>query len=46
MVELGDRLKKLKRKNNLIGRPAVSINLDTKELPETEPPIRSIHGLV
>jgi hypothetical protein len=29
-----------------IGRPAVSTNLDPQELPDTEPPIRSIHELV
>jgi hypothetical protein len=38
IVELGEGLKKLK--DDLIVRPAVSTNLDSKELPETEPPSR------
>ena len=29
-----------------IGKPAVSTNPDPRELPETEPPTRSTHGLV
>ena len=46
MVELGEGLKKLKGKTNPVGRPSVSTNPDPRELPETEPPARSMHGLV
>jgi hypothetical protein len=41
MVELGEGLKKQRGE-----RPAVSTNPDLRELPEIEPPTRSIHGLV
>jgi hypothetical protein len=29
-----------------IGRPAVSTKPDARELPETDPPTKNIHGLV
>ena len=45
MVELGEGLKKLKGRA-AIGRPAISTYPDPRELLETEPPTRSMHGLV
>ena len=36
----------MKGRADPIGRSAVSTNQDPRELPETEPPTRSIHRLV
>jgi hypothetical protein len=43
VVELEERLKKLKGRVTPIGRLAISTNLNPRERPETEPPTRSIH---
>jgi hypothetical protein len=46
MVELWKRLKKAERESNPRGRPTLSNNPDPRELPKSEPPTRSIQGLV
>ena len=38
-----ERLEEAEEEVSPIGRPAVSTNPDPRELPETEPPTRSIH---
>jgi hypothetical protein len=40
------RVEETERENYLIWRPVFSTYPDPRELPETEPPIRSIHGPV
>jgi len=52
-TEVGDpygwirgRVEETERESDLIGRPAVSTNPDPRELWDTEPPTRSIEGLV
>ena len=44
LVELAEGLNKLKGRVDLIERPTVATDPDPRELPETEPPTRSIHG--
>jgi hypothetical protein len=44
MVKLGGGLKKVKGESHDTGRPAVSTNPDSRELPETVPSTRNIHG--